>query len=325
MQRTALITGITGQDGSYLAEFLLKKNYRVVGLVSNKYNIGWQNIEHIKDKLILEVGDLLNKESLQKIFATTHPQEVYNLGGLTFVPQSWEQPTLTLDINTLGVARILEIISSHYRQTKFFQASSARIFGNPAIPQTEATPLKPIDPYSISKAAAHHLVQAMRHEFNLFAACGIMYNHESERRGPEFVTRKITQAAAKIKLGLEKNLALGNLDSQQDWGYAPDYIEAMWLMLQQEKPDDFIIATGKLHSVREVCDIAFSHLDLKYQEFVTIDQRFYRKIEAKVLTGNPAKAKRILGWQPRTSFKNMIIKMVEHDLAEAKNQISKSK
>lgn len=321
MKRTAFITGITGQDGSYLSELLLKKKYQVVGLISKKYNIGWQNIDHIKDKLILEDGDLLDKNSIKKVLKKHQPQEIYNLGSLTFVPKSWEEPTLTFNINSLGVARILELIVEHFPKTRFYQASTAKIFGNPEqVPQNESTPINPHDPYSVSKAAAHFLTISMRKQFGIFAATGIMYNHESERRGPEFVTRKITQAAVKIKLGLEKKLALGNLDSKQDWGYAPDYVEAMWLMLQQKNPDDYIIATGKLHSVRNICQIAFSHLDLDYKSFVTIDQSFLRKTEAKALTGSPTKAKQKLKWQPRTRFKDMIIKMVEHDYKRLQEQ-----
>lgn len=317
--KTALITGITGQDGSYLAELLLQKDYTVVGMVSQKYNIGWQNVQHIKDKLVIEDGDLLDSSSLSQIFGKHHIDEIYNLGGLTFVPQSWEQPTMTLDINLLGVSRMLELIATKHPHTKFYQASTARIFGNPEeVPQTEATRIEPLDPYSVSKAAAHWLVQNMRTQYNLFAVSGILYNHESPRRGPEFVTRKITQAAVRIKLGLDKKLELGDLDAQADWGYAPDYVEAMWLMLQQEKPDDFIVATGELNSVRDICAIAFGHLNLEYSKFVTMNQQFLRKSEARALTGNPVKAKKILGWQPKTSFKDMIIKMVEHDLKEQK-------
>jgi GDPmannose 4,6-dehydratase len=315
MKKIAFITGITGQDGSYLAELLLKKNYQVIGLVSSKYNIGFQNIEHIKDKLVLKKGDLLNQASLEKIIKKYTPSEIYNLGGLTFVPTSWENPTLNLDVNTLGVSRLLEIIRDHSPKTKFYQATSAKIFGLPKeSPQTETTPLNPVDPYSISKACAHYLTQSFRKHFNLFAVSGILYNHESERRGPEFVTRKITLHAAKIKLDLAKKLPLGNLDVQQDWGYAPDYVEAMWLMLQQPKADDYIIASGQLHSVRDVCQIAFSHLNLDYKKYVTIDKKFFRQVEAKAPVGNPAKAKKVLGWQPKVSFEQMIIKMVENDL-----------
>ena len=230
--KTALITGITGQDGSYLAELLLAKKYRVVGLVSQEYNIGWQNVDHFKSKLVLETGDLLSQPSLEKVISHYQPQEIYNLAGLTFVPTAWEKPTLTLDINTLGVTRLLETVKKSAPTARFFQASSAKMFGEPLeSPQTETTPLNPQDPYSVSKAAAHLMVKAFRDHFDLFACSAVMYNHESVRRGPEFVTRKITQGAAKIKLGLARKLALGNLQAQADWGYAPDYVQSMWLML----------------------------------------------------------------------------------------------
>jgi len=318
MKKTAFITGITGQDGSYLAEFLLKKNYQVIGLISPKFNIGYQNIQTFKDKLILKKGDLLNQDSLEIIIKKYSPTEVYNLAGLTFVPTAWEKPTLALDVNTLGASRILKAIRDYSPKTKFYQATSAKIFGLPKeSPQTESTPLNPVDPYSISKACAHYLTISFRNHFNLFAVSGILYNHESERRGPEFVTRKITQTVAKIKLGLVKKLPLGNLEAQQDWGYAPDYVKAMWLMLQQSQPDDYIIASGQSHSVRDVCQIAFSHLKLDYKKYVTTDKRFFRKIEPskrQALFGNPAKAKKVLGWQLQVSFKQMIIKMVENDL-----------
>ena len=302
--KTALITGITGQDGSYLAELLLEKGYQVIGLVSQKYNIGWQNVNHIKDRLVIEDGDLLDQTSLEKVVKNYQPEEIYNLAGLTFIPASWDQPTLTFDINTLGVSRLLEVIKAHSPHSRFYQASSAKMLGEPQ------------DPYSISKAAAHLLVKAFRHHFGLFVCSGIMYNHESERRGPEFVTRKITLAAVKIKLGLEKQLALGNLDAKQDWGYAPDYVKAMWLMLQQDQPDDFVIATGELHSVRDICQIAFSHLHLNYQDFVTIDKSLFRPAEANPPVGDATKASQVLGWRPKTSFKDMIITMVKHDLKE---------
>lgn len=315
MKKTAFITGITGQDGSYLAELLLAKKYKVVGLISPKHNIGSDNIESFKDKLILEKGDLLDKDSLNKIITQHQPDEIYNLGGLTFGPASWEKPTLTLDINIFGLIRILEIIKTDFPKTKLYQATSAKIFGQPKeTPQTETTPVNPFNPYGVSKTCSHFLVQNYRQQFNLFAVSGILYNHESERRGPEFVTRKITLGAAKIKLGLTKDISLGNLDAQQDWGYAPDYVEAMWLMLQQEKPDDYIIASGKLHSVRDVCQTAFTHLNLNYQKFVKIDKRFFRKVEAQAPVGDASKAKKILGWQPKVSFKDMIIKMTNHDI-----------
>ena len=312
---TALITGITGQDGSYLAEWLLQKQYRVVGLVSPKHDIGDQNIREIKDKLVLAQGDLLDQAGLAAIMEQYRPDEIYNLAGMTFVPKSWEVPTLTLDVNLLGLSRLLELMLKFVPKSKLYQATSAKIFGIPKdSPQTETTPLNPLDPYSVSKAAAHNLIQNFRHHTGLFAVSGILYNHESERRGPEFVTRKITQAAVKIKQGLAKQLILGNLDDRQDWGYAPDYVQAMWLMLQQGEPDDYIIASGRSHSVREVCTLAFSFLGLSYRDYVQTDKNLIRKIEAKELLGDAGKALRVLGWRPKTSFKDMIIKMVENDL-----------
>ncbi|MEK7622486.1 MAG: GDP-mannose 4,6-dehydratase [Patescibacteria group bacterium] len=315
MKPVALITGITGQDGSYLAELLLQKNYQVVGLVSSKFNIGFDNIKAIKSQLALEEGDLLNEKSLQKIINQYQPQELYNLGGLTFVPVSWQTPTLALDINTLGVSRLLTAIRDFSPQTKFYQATSAKIFGIPKeSPQTETTQLNPVDPYSVAKTCAHYLVANFRRHFNLFAVSGILYNHESERRGLEFVTRKITVTAAKIKLGLAKELVLGDLDAEQDWGYAPDYVQAMWLMLQQEKPKDYIIASGESHSVREMCELAFSALGLDYHDFVVSDKKLIRHQESCRLIGNYHQAKQELGWQPKVTFKAMIHKMVQNDL-----------
>jgi len=316
MQKTAFITGVTGQDGSYLAELLLSKKYKVVGLVSRKHGIGDQNIKHFKKKLILETGDLLDKKSLEKAILKHKPSKIYNLGGITFVPTSWEKPALTHDVNALGPTRILEIIRDHLPKTKFYQATTSKIFGKSKTKvQTEKTPINPVDPYSISKAAAHLTIKVFREKFGIFACSGILYNHESPRRGPQFVTRKITQGAVKIKLGMAKSLSLGNLDAKQDWGWAPDYVEAMWLILQQNSPENYIVCTGKLHSVRDVCRIAFSHLGLDYKKYVRRDQKFYRKIEAGPNVGNPQKAKRILGWQPKTSFKEMVERMVKYDLA----------
>lgn len=314
MTQTALITGITGQDGSYLAELLLQKDYRVVGLVSKKHDIGGRNIAAIRDKITLTEGDLLDEASLLAA-VREQPDEIYNLGGMTFVPQSWEAPVAALDTNLLGPARLLTAIRDHSPKTKFYQATSAKIFGLPQVsPQTETTPLNPVDPYSVSKAAAHRLVGQFREHFGLFAVSGILYNHESERRGPEFVTRKITMAAAKIKLGLASELVLGSLDDRQDWGYAPDYVEAMWRMLRQKEPDDYIIASGESHSVRDVCIVAFSCLGLAYRDYVKTDEKLIRKTEARELLGNAEKARQILGWRPKTKFKAMIIKMVENDL-----------
>lgn len=313
--KTALITGITGQDGSYLSELLLNKQYKVVGLVSPKHNIGFDNINHIKSDLILEEGDLLDQKSLHSIITKHQPDEIYNLAGITFIPSSWEKPTLTLDINTLGVTRLLEIIQTKLPQTRFFQANSSKIFGNPTeSPQTESTPIQPQDPYSSSKAVAHFLVQQFRHHFDLHLSNGIMFNHESERRGEQFVTRKITLAAAKIKLGQQQQLKLGALEAKQDWGYAPDYVEAMWLMLQQDQPDDYIIASGKHHTVADICQIAFSHLDLSFKDYVTIDKSFVRKESENLPLGDASKAKSKLGWRPQVTFEQMIKLMVDHDL-----------
>ncbi|AKM79494.1 MAG: GDP-mannose 4,6-dehydratase [Candidatus Beckwithbacteria bacterium GW2011_GWB1_47_15] len=319
MTKTAFITGITGQDGSYLAEFLLKKNYRVVGLVSRNFDIGQENIAAVKDKLILETGDLLNQDSLKKILKSHRPQEIYNLAGVTFVPKSWEIPSLYFDVNLLGLSRLLELVRDDLPQARLYQATSAKIFGVPRqTPQTETTPLNPVDPYSISKAGAHLLTKSFRSQFNLFAVSGILFNHESERRGLEFVTRKITHTAAKIKLKLTDKLTLGSLDAEQDWGYAPDYVEAMWLMLQQDSPEDYVIASGQPHTVRDVCQVAFSHLGLNYQKFVTIDKKFFRKTESKAVVGDTTKAKTRLGWQPKVSFEAMIKKMVDYDLGQLK-------
>jgi GDPmannose 4,6-dehydratase len=313
--KKAFITGITGQDGSYLAELLLTKNYKVIGLVSSKYNVGFENINHLKDKLILESGDLLNKKSLEKIFIKHHPNEVYNLAGFTFIPASWEKPVLNFDVNALGPARLLEIIAQRFPKTKFLQASSARMFGDPKeFPQKETTPIDPFDPYSIAKATAYYLVKSFRIQFGLPCCNAILYNHESPRRPTEYVTRKITNTAAKIKLGLAQKLILGNLDDKKDWGFAGDYVEAMWLMLQQKKPQDFIIASGKLHSVRDICQISFSHLGLDYKKYITIDQKLFRKKEGRQFYGDASKAKKILGWKPKLSFEKLIKMMVDNDL-----------
>ncbi|OGD52692.1 hypothetical protein A3J78_00675 [Candidatus Beckwithbacteria bacterium RBG_13_35_6] len=312
--KCAFITGITGQDGSFLAELLLSKGYKVAGLVSGKHDIGDQNIRSFKHKLILETGDLLDKKSLEKIIIKHKPQEIYNLGGITFIPTSWEKPELTFNVNALAVARILELIRKHCPKTKFFQASSAKIFGRPKItPQNEQTPIDPLDPYSTSKAAAHFLVRNYRNHFSMFCCSGIMYNHESEKRGLEFVTRKITYGAARIKLNRQKELVLGDLKVKLDWGYAPDYVEAMYLMLQQKKADDYILSSGKLHSVEDVCRTAFSQLSLDWKKFVKTDKKYFRKEDVYQLWGDNSKAKKILKWQPKVSFEQMIKKMVEYD------------
>lgn len=319
MMKTAFITGITGQDGSYLSELLLEKGDKVVGLVSKKHGIGEENIAHIKRQLILEDGDLLDKKSLERALLKHKPDEIYNLGAITFVPSSWENTELVFDVNCQGVLRILDIIKEKLPKARFLQATSSKIFGVPeASPQNEETPIVPVEPYGASKAGAHFLVKNFRERFGLFLASLIMFNHESERRGEQFVTRKISQGAVKIKLGLEKTLALGDLKARQDWGYAPDYVQAMWLVLQQNSPEDYVIATGKLHRVEDVCRIAFSHLNLDYKKFVKIDKKFFRKIEARKIVGDASKARKVLGWQPSISFEEMIKKMVEYDLKNLK-------
>ncbi|NMC36456.1 GDP-mannose 4,6-dehydratase [Candidatus Beckwithbacteria bacterium] len=313
--KTALITGITGQDGSYLSEFLLERDYQVVGMVSGKNDIGGQNITHIKDKLILEEGDLLDKASIENLIRKYQFDEVYNLGGISFVPVSWDKPVLNYDVNGLGVLRILEAIRDFSPQTRFFQATSARIFGqSDEEKQSEKTAYNPPDPYSVAKLCAHLSCQLFRQHFDTFACSGILYNHESPRRGSEFVTRKITQGAVKIKLGLEKQLALGNLEAKQDWGYALDYVQAMWLMLQQDKADDYILATGELHTVKDIVTIAFGKLGLNWEEFVTMAPEFYRETPKKNYYGNPEKAEKTLGWKRSLNFQKMIEMMVDYDM-----------
>ena len=318
--KSALITGITGQDGSYLAELLLSKGYKVIGMISSVNDIGLQNILDIKDQLITEEGDLLDQKSIANLIKKYQPNEIYNLGGITFIPKSWQNPSLTYNVNTLGLARILEAVRDFSPKTKVFQATSSRIFGNQGkkvadnlIIQSENTPFEPLDPYAVSKLAAHYLTKQFVEHFDIFACSGILYNHESEKRGPEFVTRKIIQGAVKIKLGTENKLFLGNLDAKADWGYAPDYVQAMWQMLQLKTPENFILATGEVHSVRDICKIAFDKLDLDYQKYVEIDPKFYRKSELANY-GDSRKAVEKLAWKRSVSFKQMIEKMVDYDL-----------
>lgn len=323
MSKTAFITGITGQDGSFLAEFLLKKGYQVVGLISKEHDIGLQNIEKIKNELKLEIGDLLDTSSLKKIITKYKPKEIYNLGGVTFVPLSWENPELTFNVNGLGVIRLLKLIKDYSSKTRFFQATSAKIFGDPKTgPQNENYPIQPNSPYGVSKACGHFLTQNFRNHYGLFACSGIMYNHESEKRGPEFVTRKITLTAAKIKLGKAEKLVLGDLEAKQDWGYAPDYIEAMWLMLQQDKPQDYVIATQEQHSVKEFCKLVFDYLGLDWQKYTQQNKTFIRKEISHNFFGDIAKARKILRWKPKVNFKMMIKIMTEHDLNLVKKGVS---
>jgi GDPmannose 4,6-dehydratase len=311
--KKALITGLAGQDGSYLSELLLKKEYRIVGLVRKKESLA--NIKHLQKKIKLFEGDLRNKESLKEAISRFKPDEIYNLAAVSFIPASWNNSSLVGDVNGLGVARLLEIIRDYSPKTKFFQASSAQIFGRPKeSPQNEKTKIAPLNPYAAAKAFGHFLIQSFREKYGLFACSAIFYNHESERRPVDFVTRRITHTAVKIKLGLEKKLELGNLNAKRDWGYALDYVRAAWLMLQQRKPEDFIIATGKLHSVKDICRMAFNRLDLKWQDYVVSKKELMRKEEAVKLVGDSSRARQVLGWGPKVSFEEMIKEMVLFDL-----------
>ncbi len=312
---TALITGITGQDGSYLAEFLLEKGYRVVGMVRRSSTVNFQRIEHIQDRVILVPGDLLDQMSLVDALQEYEPQEVYNLAAQSFVPTSWRQPVFTGEVTALGVTRMLEAIRIVNPKIRFYQASSSEMFGKVReSPQRETTPFYPRSPYGVAKVYGHWITVNYRESYGIFACSGILFNHESPRRGLEFVTRKVTYGAAKIKLGLANDLHLGNLDARRDWGYAGDYVRAMWLMLQQDKPDDYVVGTGETHSVRELCQVAFSYLDLDWEKYVVVDPRFYRPAEVDLLVSAPDKARRVLGWEPKVSFEELIHMMVDADL-----------
>jgi len=312
---TALITGITGQDGSYLAEFLLAKGCRVVGAVRRSSTDTFERIQHILKDVTVVQGDLHDQSSLITLLKEHKPDEVYNLAAQSFVPTSWSQAVLTGEVTALGVTRMLETIRLVNPKIKFYQASSSEMFGKvQETPQRETTPFYPRSPYGVSKVYGHWITVNYRESYDMFATSGILFNHESPRRGLEFVTRKITDGAARIKLGLAKELRLGNLESHRDWGFAGDYVEAMWLMLQQDKPDDFVIGTGETHAVREFCEIAFNHVGLNYQDYVVQDPRFYRPAEVDVLVADPGKALKVLGWKPKMGFKELVEMMVEADL-----------
>jgi GDPmannose 4,6-dehydratase len=312
---TALITGITGQDGSYLAELLLSKGYKVVGVVRRSSTVTSERVSHLLDDIIVEQGDLQDQGSLLSLIEEYEPTEVYNPAAQSFVPTSWNQPALTGDVTALGVTRILEAIRFVNPKTRFYQASSSEMFGKVLeVPQKETTPFYPRSPYGVAKVYGHWITVNYRESFNLFATSGILFNHESPRRGLEFVTRKITDGVARIKLGMQKELRLGNLESQRDWGFAGDYVEAMWMMLQQDAPDNFVIGTGETHSVREFCEIAFGHVDLDYNEFVVQDDRYYRPAEVDLLVSDPSRAHAILGWEPSVSFKSLVTMMVDADM-----------
>jgi len=316
---TAIITGITGQDGSYLAELLLKKGYRVIGVARRSSTVNYERIQHIADDITIVQGDLQDQGSLLSLIEEHAPTEVYNLAAQSFVPTSWNQPALTGDVTAIGVTRILEAIRFVNPKIRFYQASSSEMFGKVLeVPQKEDTPFYPRSPYGVAKVYGHWITVNYRESFNMFATSGILFNHESPRRGMEFVTRKISDAVAKIKLGMAKELRLGNLESQRDWGFAGDYVEAMWLMLQQDHPDNYVIGTGESHSVREFCEIAFSHADLDYKEYVVMDEKFYRPAEVDLLISDPSKARAQLKWEPSVSFKELVKMMVDSDLARLK-------
>ena len=311
----ALITGITGQDGSYLAEFLLSKGYDVIGMVRRSSTVTFQRIHQIQDNITIIQGDLHDQSSLVDLVERYHPEEVYNLAAQSFVPTSWNQPVLTGEVTALGVTRMLEAIRLVNPETRFYQASSSEMFGKVReVPQNENTPFYPRSPYGVAKVYAHWITVNYRESYDLFAVSGILFNHESPRRGLEFVTRKITYGVARIKLGLTKELRLGNLESRRDWGFAGDYVEAMWMMLQRGEPEDFVIGTGETHSVRELCHLAFSHVGLDYEEFVVQDPRFYRPAEVDLLVADPGQAIEQLGWQPKIKFEELIQRMVDADL-----------
>lgn len=318
-EKRALITGITGQDGSYLAEFLLEQGYEVIGMVRRTSTVTFGRIQHIQDQLELVQGDLLDQSSLIEILRTYKVNEVYNLAAQSFVPTSWKQPVLTGEFTALGVTRILEAIRTVNPEIRFYQASSSEMFGKvQQVPQTEKTPFWPRSPYGVAKVYGHWITVNYRESYDLFACSGILFNHESPRRGLEFVTRKISHGVAKIKLGQDKELRLGNLDAQRDWGFAGDYVRAMWLMLQQDQPDDYVVAMGETHSVREFCEIAFGHVGLNWQDYVVQDPAFMRPAEVDQLIGKPAKAKAKLGWEPEVSFQGLVTMMVDSDLEELK-------
>ena len=312
----ALITGITGQDGSYLAELLLEKGYEVYGMIRRSSTETVERIAHLKDRIELVQGDLLDLHSLIQILEETGPDEIYNLAAMSFVPASWSQPVLTGEFTGLGVTRLLDAVRRISPQARFYQASSSEMFGKVRqTPQTELTPFHPRSPYAVAKTYGHYITVNYRESYGLYAASGILFNHESPRRGLEFVTRKITDGVARIKLGLTEELRLGNLDAKRDWGYAGDFVEAMWMMLQREEPEDFVIATGEAHSVEEFLEIAFDHVGLSWRDHVVQDPRFMRPADVEHLVGDWTKAREVLGWQPTVGFADLVTMMVDSDLA----------
>ncbi len=321
MTKRALITGVTGQDGSYLAEFLLEKGYEVFGMVRRTSIINYERIRHFQDKINIVNGDMADQTSLQSILRDVQPHEVYNLAAQSFVQTSWGQPVFTGDITALGVTRVLDAIRTINPDIRFYQASSSEMFGKvQEVPQNENTPFYPRSPYGVAKVYGHWITVNYRESYNMFACSGILFNHESPRRGLEFVTRKVTHNAAKIKLGLADKLPLGNLDARRDWGFAGDYVKAMWSMLQQDSPDDYVVSTGQTYSVQKLVEIAFGHLGLDWQQYVYQDERFMRPAEVDLLIGDPSKAKKELGWEPSVSFEELVTMMVDSDVQLLKTE-----
>jgi len=322
MAKRALITGVTGQDGSYLAEFLLDQGYEVVGMVRRSSTVTFERIAHIQDRISLVAGDLLDEASLIAVLRDHRPQEVYNLAAQSFVQTSWSQPVLTGETTALGVTRLLDAIRTIDPEIRYYQASSSEMFGKVLeVPQRETTPFYPRSPYGVAKVYGHWITVNYRESYGLHASSGMLFNHESPRRGLEFVTRKVTHGVARIANGLDDKLLLGNLDSQRDWGYAADYVRAMWLMLQQDSPDDFVVATGATHSVRELCQLAFAAAGLDWEKHVEVDERFLRPAEVDLLVGDPSKAERVLGWHREVDFAALVEMMVEADLAMVREQL----
>ena len=315
MTQRAFITGITGQDGSYLAELLLDHGYEVIGMARRSSTVSFERIAHIQDRVTLVSGDLLDEVSMIHLLREYRPHELYNLAAQSFVPASWEQPVLTGECTAIGVTRVLDAIRIVDPDIRFYQASSSEMFGKVVqTPQTETTPFYPRSPYGVAKVYGHWITVNYRESYGLHASSGMLFNHESPRRGLEFVTRKISNGVARIHHGLDDKLALGNLDAERDWGFAGDYVRAMWLMLQQEQPDDYVIATGETHSVQEFCQLAFAHAGMDYRDYVVLDPRFVRPAEVDRLIGDRSKAEKVLGWEPKVSFPQLVEQMVEHDL-----------
>lgn len=322
MSKRALITGITGQDGSYLAEFLLEQGYHVIGVVRRSSTVNFERIAHIQDKITLAAGDLLDEVSLINVLREHKPEEVYNLAAQSFVQTSWSQPVLTSETTALGVTRVLDAIRIVNPEIRFYQASSSEMFGKVrAVPQDETTPFYPRSPYGVAKVYGHWITVNYRESYDLHASSGILFNHESPRRGLEFVTRKVTYGVARIKLGLDTTISLGNLDARRDWGYAADYVRAMWLMLQRDAPEDYVVATGETHKVRELCEIAFEVVGLNWEDHVIIDERFLRPAEVDLLVGDPSKAEAELGWRRSVDFERLIEMMVESDLDQLSRHV----